>query len=94
MKRRMKYRKSRRNGFSYHADGNVEQLALPYQELVRELGYAAFRAPRGQMQGGATKAMSAYLSWSANTADAHAPPESIGRMGVARGTSQFSDKLL
>jgi hypothetical protein len=28
------------------------------QEPVRELGYAAFRAPRGQMQGGATQATS------------------------------------
>ena len=31
------------------------------QEPVRELGGVAFRAPRGQMQGGATQAMSVYI---------------------------------
>jgi hypothetical protein len=63
-----------------------------------ELGYAAFRAPREQMQGGATQAMLRTLSRNDNTADAHAagppsdpdPPEPFGnwvrrpsRMGLA-----------
>src|SRR6266545_3433417 len=47
------------------------------------MAWVAFRAPRRQMPGAATQAMPAALSRSGNAADADAPPEPGGRMGVA-----------
>ena len=53
------------------------------QEPVRELGGAAFRAPRGQMQGGATQAMSIHRRGAPTQQMPPRRPEPFGRVGIA-----------
>ena len=61
---------------------------------LRVMSWAATCTPGGQMQGGATQAMSVTSSRSANAADARAKPEPEGRMGVARRSLRCSSSTM